>query len=71
MIYKHLDASSLSKNQLTITRKNVPILSGLYGLLEPFDLIERYRLEMGSKLAVGGFSNRVVVLERSIDCQTE
>jgi uncharacterized protein len=59
LIFKHLDASSLSKNQLTFARKNVRILSGLYGLLEPFDLIELYRLEMGYKLAVGGFSNLV------------
>ncbi len=59
LIFKHLDASSLSKNQLTFARENVRILSGLYGLLEPFDLIELYRLEMGYKLAVGGFSNLV------------
>jgi len=57
LIFKHLDASSLSKNQLDFARKNVRILSGLYGLLEPFDLIEAYRLEMGYKLAVGAFSN--------------
>ena len=59
LIFKHLDASSFSKNQLAFARKNVRILSGLYGLLEPFDLIEPYRLEMGCKLAVGGFSNLV------------
>ncbi|MBT3178687.1 MAG: YaaA family protein [Desulfobacula sp.] len=59
LIFKHLNASSLSKDQLNFARKNVRILSGLYGLLEPFDLIERYRLEMGYKLAVGGFSNLV------------
>jgi len=59
LIFKHLDASSLSKNQLVFARKHVRILSGLYGLLEPFDLIEPYRLEMGYKLAVGGFSNLV------------
>ena len=38
LIFKHLNASSLSKNQLIFARKNVRILSGLYGLLEPFDL---------------------------------
>jgi len=56
-LVKYLDASSLSKNQLTFACKNVRILSGLYCLLEPFDLIEEYRLEMGCKLAVGHFSN--------------
>ncbi len=59
LFFKHLDAHSLNKNQLTFARKNVRILSGLYGLLEPFDLIESYRLEMGCKLAVDGFSNLV------------
>jgi len=57
LIFKHLDAPGLNKNQLTFARKNVRIISGLYGLLEPFDLIEAYRLEMGYKLAVGNFSN--------------
>jgi cytoplasmic iron level regulating protein YaaA (DUF328/UPF0246 family) len=57
LIFKHLHASGLNKKQLTFARKNVRILSGLYGLLEPFDLIEEYRLEMGYKLAEGGFSN--------------
>jgi len=57
LIYKHLDASGLNKNQLSFARKNVRILSGLYGLLEPFDLIEAYRLEMGYKIAVDSFSN--------------
>jgi len=56
LIFKHLDASGLNTNQLNFVRKNVRILSGLYGLLEPFDLIESYRLEMGYKLAVDGFS---------------
>ena len=57
LIFKHLDASSFSKNQLTFAKKNVRILSGLYGLLKPFDLIEHYRLEMGCKLTLGGFSS--------------
>lgn len=57
LLYKHLYASSLNKNQLIFARKNLRILSGLYGLLEPFDLIEIYRLEMGYKLAMDNFSN--------------
>ena len=57
LIFKHLDASSLNKKQLGFARKNVRILSGLYGLLEPFDLIEVYRLEMGCKLKVGNFTS--------------
>lgn len=57
LIFKHLDASSLNKQQLNYARKKVRILSGLYGLLEPFDLIEDYRLEMGYKLTVGNTSS--------------
>jgi len=57
LIFKHIDAGSLNKNQLTFAQKNVRILSGLYGLLKPFDLIEEYRLEMGYKLKVENFSN--------------
>ncbi len=66
LIFKHLDASGLNKNQLTFARKNVRILSGLYGLLEPFDLIEAYRLEMGCKLAVDGFSNLAQLWEKTL-----
>ncbi|MBC8440606.1 MAG: peroxide stress protein YaaA [Deltaproteobacteria bacterium] len=47
LIFKHLNASRLSKDQLNFATKNVRILSGLYGILKPFDLIEQYRLEMG------------------------
>ncbi len=57
IFFKHLDASGFNKNQLTFANKKIRILSGLYGLLKPFDLIELYRLEMGYKLAVDGFSN--------------
>jgi len=56
LIFKHLDPGSLDRNQLAYSQKNVRILSGLYGLLKPFDLIQAYRLEMGYKLAVGSFS---------------
>ncbi len=57
LFFKHLAATSFNKKQLSFAQKNVRILSGLYGLLKPFDLIELYRLEMGYPLAVDGFSN--------------
>jgi uncharacterized protein len=57
LLYKHLDASSLNKDQLDTARKRVRILSGLYGLLNPFDMIESYRFEMGLKLNVGNTKN--------------
>ena len=48
--YKGLDVEKLNENDLDWAQKYLRILSGLYGLLRPFDLIEPYRLEMGSKL---------------------
>lgn len=49
-VYKRLDASSLSKKDLTWAQNRLRILSGFYGLLRPLDLIQPYRLEMGSRL---------------------
>lgn len=48
--YRGLDASSMSTSQRKVAQKKVRILSGLYGVLRPFDAIKPYRLEMGSKL---------------------
>ena len=48
--YKVLDIEKLNENDLDWAQKHLRILSGLYGLLRPLDLIEPYRLEMGSKL---------------------
>ncbi|MDP0563645.1 MAG: peroxide stress protein YaaA [Candidatus Endonucleobacter sp. (ex Gigantidas childressi)] len=49
-VYLGLDANSLTKAQLDFTQKHLRILSGLYGLLRPLDLMQAYRLEMGTKL---------------------
>lgn len=49
-VYLGLDAHNLNNNQLTFLNNNLRILSGLYGVLKPFDLLREYRLEMGSKL---------------------
>lgn len=48
--YTGLDAPSLDRDALVWAQDHVAILSGLYGLLRPLDLIEPYRLEMGTKL---------------------
>ncbi|MCE9678000.1 peroxide stress protein YaaA [Shewanella sp. AS1] len=50
-VYTGLDADSLSKASLERAQKQLRILSGLYGLLRPLDLMQAYRLEMGTKLA--------------------
>ncbi|UOD50996.1 peroxide stress protein YaaA [Orrella daihaiensis] len=50
-VYEGLDAPSLSETQLKWAQDHVAILSGLYGVLRPLDLMQPYRLEMGTKLA--------------------
>jgi cytoplasmic iron level regulating protein YaaA (DUF328/UPF0246 family) len=50
-VYTGLDASSLSTGQLNYAQRHLRILSGLYGLLRPLDLIQPYRLEMGLPFA--------------------
>ena len=49
-VYEGLDATSLNKKQLEFAQKHVRILSGLYGILKPLDLMQAYRLEMGTRL---------------------
>ena len=49
-VYQGLDAESLSKEDLDWAQDNLRILSGLYGILRPLDLMQPYRLEMGTKL---------------------
>ncbi|PWH11585.1 peroxide stress protein YaaA [Bacteroidetes bacterium SCGC AAA795-G10] len=52
-VYEGLDAHTLEDNKIDIMQKKLRILSGLYGILKPLDLIQPYRLEMGTKLSVG------------------
>ena len=49
-VYEGLDASSLTPKQLDWAQDHLRILSGLYGLLRPLDLMQPYRLEMGTRL---------------------
>ena len=56
-VYQGLDAESLTIEQLNYTQQHLCILSGLYGLLRPFDAIYPYRLEMGAKLTNSKGSN--------------
>ncbi|MDI3513510.1 MAG: uncharacterized protein PWP40_739 [Rhodocyclaceae bacterium] len=50
-VYEGLDAKSLSEQQLAWAQDHLRILSGLYGVLRPLDLMQPYRLEMGTRLA--------------------
>jgi len=49
-VYVGLDAETLSDEDLVFAQNHLRILSGLYGLLRPLDLMQAYRLEMGTKL---------------------
>lgn len=56
-VYGGLDAKSLKAKELDWAQKHVCILSGLYGVLRPLDLMQPYRLEMGTRLATAQGSN--------------
>ena len=49
-VYEGLDAASLSADELSWAQDHLRILSGLYGVLRPLDLMQAYRLEMGTRL---------------------
>lgn len=50
-VYTGLDAQTFSEEDFDFAQQHFRILSGLYGLLKPLDLMQAYRLEMGCKLA--------------------
>jgi len=56
-VYSGLDAYSLTNDDVCYVQNKLSILSGLYGLLRPLDLILPYRLEMGTKVKVGNAKN--------------
>ncbi len=51
-VYKGLDATTLSTKAIDYAQTHFKILSGLYGILKPLDLIQAYRLEMGTKISI-------------------
>lgn len=56
-VYRGLDAYTIPKDSIDQVQEKVRIISGLYGVLKPLDLIQPYRLEMGTKLPVGKHKN--------------
>ncbi|WP_425077481.1 peroxide stress protein YaaA [Psychroserpens sp. S379A] len=56
-VYRGLDAYTIETKKLNKLQDTVRILSGLYGVLKPLDLMQPYRLEMGTKLPVGKNKN--------------
>jgi cytoplasmic iron level regulating protein YaaA (DUF328/UPF0246 family) len=55
--YSAIDAANYTTEQLHHAQKHLFILSGLYGILRPLDLMQPYRLEMGCSLAAGEADN--------------
>ena len=56
-VYRGLDAYTIPKEKLDKVQDTVRIISGLYGVLKPLDLMQPYRLEMGTKFPVGKNKN--------------
>ena len=56
-VYRGLDAYTIPKDKIDKLQDTVRIISGLYGVLKPLDLMQPYRLEMGTKFPVGRNKN--------------
>lgn len=56
-VYQGLDAYTIPENKLDKLQDTLRILSGLYGILKPLDLVQPYRLEMGTQLKMGRKKN--------------
>ena len=56
-VYTGLDAYSLPVEKVAVLQDKLRILSGLYGILKPLDLMQAYRLEMGTSIAIGSNKN--------------
>lgn len=56
-VYRALDVYTLPPEKLDLLQNSLRIISGLYGILKPLDLIQPYRLEMGTKFRVGRNKN--------------
>lgn len=56
-VFQGIDVNSLSEEKIPLLQENLRILSGLYGLLKPLDLIQPYRLEMGTRLKIDKTEN--------------
>ncbi|MEZ4907878.1 MAG: YaaA family protein [Saprospiraceae bacterium] len=52
-VYVGLEAETFDNSDIEFAQNHLRILSGLYGIIRPLDLIQEYRLEMGTKLKIG------------------
>lgn len=65
-VYNGLDAYTLPEGKIDELQDTLRILSGMYGVLRPLDLIQPYRLEMGTKLAVDRNKNLYEVWQEKV-----
>ncbi len=65
-VYQGLDAYTIPEKKLERLQDTLRILSGLYGILRPLDLMQPYRLEMGTSLKVGRKKNLYEFWKKSI-----
>src|SRR5690606_11886365 len=65
-VYTGLDAYTLDQGKIDVLQQRLRILSGLYGVLKPLDLIQPYRLEMGTKLHVGSHKDLYAFWKKKI-----
>ena len=56
-VYDGIDANTINTSNHEKLQNSLRILSGLYGILKPFDKIKAYRLEMGTKISINGSKN--------------
>lgn len=56
-VFRGIDVESLPEDKIPLLQERLRILSGLYGLLKPLDLIQAYRLEMGTRLKIESYNN--------------
>ena len=68
-VYRGLDAYSVDDDKIDFMQNSVRIISGLYGLIKPLDLIQPYRLEMGTKLSFDNNKNLYVYWRERITNQ--
>jgi len=65
-VYLGIDVATLPKEKLMQLQEKLRILSGLYGVLKPLDLIQPYRLEMGTQLAIEKNKNLYAFWQKKI-----
>ena len=68
-VYRGLDVYSLPESKLDALQDTLRIISGLYGILKPLDLMQPYRLEMGTKFPVGVKKNLYEFWKKKVTAQ--